>query len=335
MMRPMHATGRPALQDLLACPQCHGGLDRTPGAYVCVACGRSYPIETGIPIFAHGLAIEHDELDHLTGHDKHASTGHGHGPAGSSHKAAQAGYFDRATQVEFEIERPRTAPALYQFLMTEKFRRAVGPIDGGLQNLTALTVCGGSGMDAEFLARAGASVISSDISAGAAGRALERARRHDLAVASIVADVERLPFGDRSVDLVFVHDGLHHLADPMAGLDEMMRVTRRWLSISEPSRAALTNLAVRLGVAQDREESGNVVARLDRASVNRHLEAAGFTVVGSRRYAMFYRHHPGRFFQLLSRPPLLGLVTAGWRIVNRLVGPAGNKLTIVAVRRDV
>jgi ubiquinone/menaquinone biosynthesis C-methylase UbiE len=41
-----------------------------------------------------------------------------------------------------------------------------------------------------------------------------------------VADAERLPFPDRSIDVVYVHDGLHHLARPEAGLAEMTRVAR-------------------------------------------------------------------------------------------------------------
>ncbi|MCA1571279.1 MAG: class I SAM-dependent methyltransferase [Chloroflexi bacterium] len=32
---------------------------------------------------------------------------------------------------------------------------------------------------------------------------------------AVVADVEHLPYADRSLDMVYVHDGLHHLSDPM------------------------------------------------------------------------------------------------------------------------
>ena len=100
----------------------------------------------------------------------------------------------------------------------------VGPMQKGE---TVLTVCAGSGMDAEFLARSGYRVIAADLSLGAALRCLDRARRYNLDIAPIVADAEHLPFPDQSIGLVYVHDGLHHLQDPMAGLIEMARVASR------------------------------------------------------------------------------------------------------------
>jgi len=235
---------------------------------------------------------------------------------------------------EFEIERPAGSPGLYRFLLTEKVRRGLAPLGGRLDGWTALTVCGGSGMDAEFLAAAGATVISSDLSIGAAQRVRERASRHGLSITTVAADVEHLPFADRSIDLVFVHDGLHHLEDPSAGLAEMARVARRAVSINEPGRAFATAIGVRLGLALEREEAGNRVARLEVGPTTAALEASGLRIVRADRYAMYYRHVPGRLTALLSRRPVLPLVIAGWRLANRVVGRFGNKLTIVAVRQD-
>lgn len=324
-MRRMTEPGSWGLADILACPECMGELTDGNELLECSSCGATYPVIDGIPIFVDEEAAAHDELDHL------AEEGERHGDG--NHKARQAAWFDRAQHVEFEIERPTGTPALYQFLLLEKFRRAMEPLGRSLDGCSALAVCGGSGMDAELLASTGASTISSDISIGAAQRALERARRHGVPLVSIVADVEHLPFRDRSVDLVYVHDGLHHLADPDRGLREMARVAKRWVSITEPARATATQLAVMLGVALEREESGNVVARLDRPAVERQLRAAGFDVIQSQRYAMYYRHFPGRIFETLSRPGLYQVATAGWRIANAAIGRVGNKLSVVAERR--
>jgi len=41
---------------------------------------------------------------------------------------------------------------------------------------------------------------------------------------------------------------------------------------------------------------------------------------------------PGRLTEFLSRRLLLEGTVLGWRLANRIVGRAGNKLTIVAVR---
>ncbi len=189
-------------------------------------------------------------------------------------------------------------------------------------------------MDAEFLARVGARVISSDLSLGAATRTKTRSSRYDLGIQSIVADVEHLPFADRSVDLVTVHDGLHHLDDPYAALSEMARVARRWVVVTEPARASITRLAIRLGLALATEEAGNRVARMEPSEVAAFLEARGYVVLRAERYAMYYPHHPGSVFSLLSRPFVFPVVRVGWRVANALLGRFGNKMMVVAEREE-
>jgi SAM-dependent methyltransferase/uncharacterized protein YbaR (Trm112 family) len=328
-MRSVNASDPPvsSLRELLVCPKCYGDLNWDDDASKCATCGMSFAIVDGIPDFVGGSASLHDELDHLAGLPQHDRVG-----PGASHKASQAAFFDRAAMAEFEIERPNGSPEFYRFLLSEKFRRSIDRLGGRLDNWTVLAVCGGSGMDAEFLAGAGGSVISSDLSLGAADRVRERARRHGVPIEPIVADVEHLPFADSSVDLVYVHDGLHHLEDPRLGIAEMTRVARRAICISEPAKAAATAIGVRFGLSVDREEAGNRVARLESAAVISALEIAGFRVIRAERYAMYYHHVPGRLMALLSRPPLLHWTISAWRLVNRIIGRAGNKLTIMAVR---
>jgi ubiquinone/menaquinone biosynthesis C-methylase UbiE/uncharacterized protein YbaR (Trm112 family) len=308
------------------CPVCRGPLQSAADAYMCHPCRRTYPIVDGIPIFLPDDRLaEHDEIDHL-------HSGQGRISGGDAHKAAQAQHFDRAVAEEFEITRPHGTPRLYRFLLREKFGRATAPIGPHLVGASALTVCGGSGMDAEFLARAGARVVASDISLGAARRTQERARRYGLDITPIVADVERLPFAGGAFDVVLVHDGLHHLEQPQVGLAEMTRVARQWVSVTEPARAVATSIAVRAGAALEREASGNRVARLTAAEVTEVLRTAGFRPIVTERYAMYYRHEPGRVFQLLSRGGVFPFVRAGWRVANALIGQFGNKMVVVAER---
>ena len=266
----------------------------------------------------------------LSGHD---DLGHGTSRV-DVHKATQASHFDQALAEQFEIRRPHGTPRYSRFLLLEKFRRATAPIKPHLVGSSALTVCGGSGMDAEFLARAGASVVSSDLSLGAARRTRERAQRYGLNITPIVADAEHLPFADTAFDLVYVHDGLHHLEQPTVALREMARVARRWVSVSEPTRAWLTSVSVRGGLALEREESGNLVIRLRPAEVVQILKAASFESLVAQRYAMYYRHEPGWVPRLLSRVFIFTFARWGWRIGNLLVGWAGNKMIVLAVRED-
>lgn len=305
-----------ALAPLLACPTCGGEIVADTGLS-CVACGRRVPLADGIPILLPGEAA-----------------GPGGPHEGGELKAAQAAFFDRDVSEEFEIDRPSGAPELYGWLMEEKFRRSVSEIRPALADATALTVCGGSGMDAELLARCGARVVASDISIEAARRTRSRALRHSLLIIPVVADVERLPFRDRAVDVCYVHDGLHHLEDPMVGLSEMARVARLAVALSEPVRARVTDVAVRLGVALEREAAGNRVARLVPAEIDKTLAGQGYEMLRADRYAMYYRHEPGPAVRLLSRRRLTWSARAGLTAFNLVLGRIGNKLAVQAMRRD-
>ena len=296
------------LRSLLVCPACHGRLDWGDHDIRCGGCGANYECTDGIPL----LLI-------------------GGGAGDDAHKEQQAAFFD-AADPEFEITRPHGTPWLYRWLLGEKFRRSVD----GLTDVptTAVTICGGSGMDAEFLADTGAAVISTDISLGAARRARERAIRYGLAILPVVADAEALPLADSSVDLAYVHDGLHHLEAPLAGLEELSRVARHAVSVNEPARAAATHLAIHVRLSVETEDAGNRVQRVDPASIVTALERNGFSVVRCKRYAMVYRHEPGRAARLLSRQPLRPIGRLALEAFNALLGGIGNKLTVQAVRRS-
>jgi SAM-dependent methyltransferase len=303
------------------CPHCRGRLQQTDDALSCTACERLYPIREEVPVLVFDQSsATHDDLDHI---DR------------AQGKARQAKYFDEERATAFELTRPHGAPRLYAWFLHEKFRRATEPIRSWLGGSTVLVVCGGSGMDAEFLARTGARVTSSDISLGAAQRARQRAHRFDIELVSIVADVENLPLPDMSTDVVYVHDGLHHLDDPDTAVREMCRVARRAVLVSEPARALLTSAAVRLGYALEREESGNRVGRMDPRHLASLLATQSFRVVKSQRYLMYYRHEPGRAFAVLSRPLVFQLAVFAWRCLNAVLGRAGNKIAMVAIRKGV
>jgi uncharacterized protein YbaR (Trm112 family) len=307
------------LEGVLVCPLCKGSLRREGTELTCNSCGHRYSIRDGIPILlADPAASEHDELAHSAHHGKEQ----------------QAAFFD-ARDEEFEVNRPHQTPALYRWLLDEKFRRGTESIRHSIAGSTALVVCGGSGMDAEYLARVGARVVSSDISVGAALRAKKRARRYNVPIEVLVADIEQLPFRNRTFEIVYVHDGLHHLGNPLAGLLEMARVSDKIVSVNEPSQALLTRLAVRAGLALDREESGNVVARLDLGELRSHLEAQGFQIANGHRYAMYYKHRPGPVMAALSRRPVLGFAKLLLRTADAALGQIGNKLTVQAVRTGV
>ena len=289
------------MRDLgFVCLACRTRLDDL----VCPSCGRSYELREGIPILAQDGA--------------------------QGQAATQALWFDDEVDPEWEIERPHGSPRFHGWLLAEKFRRSVDRI--ALHGADVLVVCAGSGMDAEFLARRGARVVAADISLGASRRTLERASRRQLELTAVVADAENLPFEDDSFDLVYVHDGLHHLEHPSRALREMARVARRVVSVTEPAEANLTRAAVRLGLALDREEAGNRVARLSTDMVTRLLKEEGFIIQRAERYPILYRHDPGLPMRLLSLPIVFPLARVLLGLLDRFAGRWGNKLVVVGVR---
>lgn len=311
-----------SLLQLLTCPVCRDsdllGLDEplADGMLTCSRCGASYPVRGGTPILLPPNFDDsqvHDELDDL-----------------QEHKRRQAGYFDRELAGEFEISRPHGAPLAYRWLIGEKLRRSVDMLPP-LRGATVIDACCGSGMDAEFLAREGARVIALDISEGCAGRARRRAERYGLDYLVVVGDIEHLPVRSGAAEVSYVHDGLHHLADPMLGVRELARVARCAVSVNEPADALGTQLAVCLGISSNRESAGNRVARLCAEDVRRELRLAGFEP-RARRYLMYYRHEPGRVMHFASRPGVHRLYRWAVGLANLAIGRWGNKLQVTAVR---
>jgi hypothetical protein len=102
--------------------------------------------------------------------------------------------------------------------------------------------------------------------------------------------------------------------------------------VTEPARAAATRLAIRLGFSLERESAGNRVERLAPSEVAAFLQGRGFVVVRAERYAMYYPHHPGLVFRLLSCPALFPIARVGWRLANAVFARYGNKMVVVAER---
>jgi ubiquinone/menaquinone biosynthesis C-methylase UbiE len=82
-------------------------------------------------------------------------------------------------------------------------------------------------------------LVATDISPGMLAELAATAERLGLDLETTATDAERLPFEDRSFDLVFGHAVLHHLPDLPAALAEFRRVLRPGGTLAfcgEPSR---------------------------------------------------------------------------------------------------
>jgi hypothetical protein len=111
----------------------------------------------------------------------------------------------------------------------------------------------------------------------------------------------------------------------------MARVARGAVSINEPADALGTAAMVRLGVSLEREDAGNRVARLRADDVARELARCGFEA-RARRYLMYYRHEPGPFMRLASRPGVRAAYRALASLADAVLGRWGNKLQVTGRR---
>ena len=70
---------------------------------------------------------------------------------------------------------------------------------------------------------------------GVVGRcdAVEIVRRERTLVEPILYDGKRLPFADRSATLVYAIDVVHHAPDPHALLDDIARVSAKWILLKD------------------------------------------------------------------------------------------------------
>lgn len=244
----------------------------------------------------------------------------------------QQHFYEEECDPEFEVNRPHQCGRLYEFLIDYKFALGVELLGADLSNATMLELCCGSGMMTEKFAAIGAKVTGTDFSAAAIARANERAKRFKFDASFAVADAECLEYGDRTFDFAYVHDGLHHLEDPYAAIREMARVAKRGVLIMDPAKAAMTALAVKMGIAEDVEDAGNEVKRLDPDSVSQCLREQGLRQVSWRRTLMYYQHEPFTWFRWFEKEPMFSTFRLAFAASNAIAGRWGNKLTLVAKR---
>ena len=247
-------------------------------------------------------------------------------------KMKQARFFDQVADEEYEIERPHGAGRLYEWSIRMKFEMASRMLSFPLRDGSLLDVCCGSGMSAEYFARAGATVTGVDISSRSVTRAKERVKRHGFTASFEVGDAEALPYADRSFDVVAVHDGLHLLANPHGALVEMTRVARRAVIVIEPALSWLTQQAVAAGFAVDFEEAGNYVYRLREDEIFAIVRRTGFERMRHRQYLLYYHHEPFPWARHIENTPLFHLFPFGFAAASLLAPRLGNKLCVVCER---
>jgi SAM-dependent methyltransferase len=180
----------PRLRALLICPACHGELRFEPGLAACQACAAQYPVAGRIPLMVNGLSSDG------FGHDLYRAQLHGN-------------YFEKV----FHADRIET---LVRLVTSEL---ALHP------DARILDVGCNTGPMLIPLRRRGYNVVGIDISPNDVAQAERYLAERGLASDGLaVADGVRLPFRDRSFDLILLIDILEHTDLPERVVAEVRRL---------------------------------------------------------------------------------------------------------------
>ena len=111
------------------------------------------------------------------------------------------------------------------------WRRAVARITGARPGQRVLDLAAGTGTSSLTFTATGADCVACDFSLGMlrAGKSrldLSQGASEPGRLSFVAGDALRLPFRDGAFDAVTISFGLRNVADPLAGLAEMRRVTR-------------------------------------------------------------------------------------------------------------
>ena len=148
-----------------------------------------------------------------------------------------------------------------------------------------------------------------------------------------LANAEALPYAARSFDLVLCKEALHHLARPVLGLYEMLRVCRRRAVLIEPWDCALLGVLDRLGLTTriERGQVANLAARDNHVYRfgRRALDAllASYYLDSGARCDVRVGWLSTRVLMPRSAAVRRALAAAGWA-ASQLPGAAGNLATV-------
>lgn len=310
---------RSELCQLLRCPECKRGdlkvsdLSGPASSFAalrCETCEASFSVEDGVPIF-------------LSGNLQLASSNYGFsGVDGvTRQKILQREWHDKA-HIENDDGYKRTTyldQGLFAFLLYYQLRDIDKLLAGRPYPRIANIGCG-HGFELDYLSRLGSNVTLVDISPKSLERASARARELGLQVDAVCCDAENLPFRDSSFDLVLTHHSLHHLANPMAGLEEMLRVAKTRIAFFEPARGIMRSMVRAFGLKPKVEDSGNAVYEFGHSEIREMCLRTGTDLRYFRKCLVTGPTSEPRIFKLLENAGAISAVCSSIVLGNRFLG---------------
>jgi SAM-dependent methyltransferase/uncharacterized protein YbaR (Trm112 family) len=314
---------------LLRCPTCKRGTLQCPeagdsvilkGFLRCEVCSHRFPVEDGIPIFVPEMILKSSADPAFPSLDEDARQ-----------KVLQREWHDQAHMNGSDEYKRSTygEHSLFAFLLYYQLRE-VETILARRQYSIILNVCCGHGFELEYLSLLGRQVIACDISLKSVQRALAKGERLGIRMDGICCDAENLPLQDNACELTITHHSLHHLANPLSGLQEMARVSNDTIALFEPARGIARFLVRALGLKPTVEESGNRVYEFSRRELRQLCETSGARLRYLRKSLITGPTQEPDTFKRLDSIGLTPTICSSIAIANRFVGRwVGTKYSVV------
>lgn len=246
-------------------------------------------------------------------------------------KKLQKEFSDKVFKTYFtkKIGNPYPDSLIGNFVDFYSLIKAVSMLPFSIKNKSILSMCSGDAPEGEYLYSCGAKVTVTDISS----EAIKAAKRRCPQLKGVVADSENLPFNNNSFDLVLVRHGLHHLAHPYKGLDEMHRIGGKGFIFIEAQRNFITKILIKLGFAEEYEESGNFVYRFTRREV---VEFMNKNKIKNYKILTFWVYHfeflTQQVYPRLNNKIALFVFKFLFFLFNFIFGYLGNSMVVVALK---
>jgi SAM-dependent methyltransferase len=226
---------------------------------------------------------------------------------------------------------------LTRYLVRWRLQTALRRLQGAAPDISTsssiLVMCAGEGLEGTVLCDLGyTDVTVSDISDVGVGEALRR----DPRLKGLPLNAERADLPAESYDVVLVQDGLHHLASPVAGFTEMLRICRRAAVFLEPHDSFVGR---RLG--REWEVNGpavNYVFRWSRRLVEQI--SSGYLGQGRSVNLSFAFWHHNVVLERLGRKvrparAAKPTIAATKTVLDAVAGRAGNQFCGLVVKRQL
>jgi len=269
------------------CPVCRASSwDREPNGYACRRCRHTAPRDGRFVTLV---------SEHL-----------------SANNEREAAAYDRedASEAQGILDYMLAKPWNYPSITRDRYLNGAAEIaqvgreigDDG----SVLFVFAGGGMEAHVSELLGQNVVLADLSRQMLHLADDRFRHYNVPqpAAYVECDAERLPFKDKSFDLVVGFEGAHHCLVPQAAMHEIWRVAAKRALVVDNLECFLTNALYRFGLSSQIEGTGVKPGRFSKVQLetmiyNANIGRFKFKPNASLPFGIANRvgNHIGRFIE--------------------------------------